>query len=91
MFNFYVVSYDLHLVKDYEKVKKAIDQFSADWIKPLESFYIVKTTLDAAQVREILMRSTDSDDAIFVIKADLHEWASYGANTELTNKIKNWI
>lgn len=91
MFNFYVVSYDLHLIKDYVKVKEAIDQFSADWIKPLDSFYIIKTRLDAAQVREALMRSTDNDNSVFVVRVNLNEWASYGAKTELTDKIKDWM
>ncbi|WP_010197028.1 SinR-like protein [Psychrobacter sp. PAMC 21119] len=91
MFNFYVVSYDLHLNKDYVKVKEAINQLSADWIKPLESFYIIKTSLDAAEVREALMSSTDNDDSIFVVKADLNEWSSYGVKKELTDKIKQWI
>lgn len=91
MFNFYVVSYDLHLIKDYVKVKEAIDQFSVDWIKPLDSFYIIKTRLDAAQVREALMRSTDNDNSVFVVRVNLNEWASYGAKTELTDKIKDWM
>ena len=91
MFNFYVVSYDLHLIKDYVKVKEAIDQFSVDWIKPLDSFYIIKTRLDAAQVRESLMRSTDNDNSVFVVRVNLNEWASYGAKTELTDKIKDWM
>ena len=88
MYNFFVISYDLHLKKDYKKIKEAIDDLSVDWVKPLRSFFVVKTTFDAAKVREILMRSTDNDDAIFVIKADLNEWSSYAVKKEITEKIK---
>lgn len=91
MFNFYVVSYDLHPVKDYAKVKKGY--WSAFWRlgKIIESFYVIKTSLDATEVREALIINTDNDNSIFVVKTDLTEWSSYGVKKELTGKIKKWI
>jgi hypothetical protein len=90
LYNIYVISYDLHFDKDYEKIKKAIEQLSLDWIKPLESFYIIKSKYDAIQIRDYLIKNTDGDDTIFVIKADANEWGSYGMSKELIDRLKSW-
>lgn len=90
MYKFFVVSYDLHLNKDYAKIKKAIEEISVDWIKPLESFYVIKTHLSAAQIRDALRKSTDNDDSIVVIVTDLSQWATYNIKKDLTDRIKEW-
>lgn len=89
--NYYVISYDLHVKKDYEKVKSCIDSMTLDWIKPLESFFIVKTNYDSEQLREALRKSTDYDDSFIVITANLTEWATFGIDKQLTNKLKIWL
>lgn len=90
MYNFFVVSYDLHLNKDYPKIKEAIDRLSVDWVRPLESFYLIKTNLNASEVKDALKKSTDNDDSIFVIKANVNNWASCRVDKGITDKIKEW-
>lgn len=90
MYNFFVVSYDLHLEKDYVKIQKAIEEISVDRVKPLESFYLIKTHLRAGQIRDALKKSIDSDDSIFVVKADLSQWATRNIEKNVTDKLKEW-
>ncbi len=90
MYKFFVVSYDLHLNKDYPKLEKSIEQISIDWVKPLESFYLIKTTFSVTQIRDTLKKSTDNDDSIFVMRANLGEWATSVIKRDVTDKIKNW-
>ena len=88
--NYYVISYDLHVKKDYEKVKECIDRLSLDWIKPLESFFLVKTNFDAAYLRDALRKSTDYDDSFIVIRLNINEWDSYGINKQFTDRLYTW-
>lgn len=90
VYDFFVVSYDLHLDKDYPKIKEAIERISVDWVKPLESFYLIKTHLRPKQIRDTLKESTDNDDSIFVIKADINNWASLRISKDVTDRIKEW-
>lgn len=91
IYNFFVVSYDLHLDKDYPKIKDAIDRLSVDWVRPLESFYLIKTSLNASGVKDALKQSTDNDDSIFVIKVNINNWASSKVDKAITDRVKAWL
>lgn len=87
--NTLIVSYDLGVPetgKDYSKIKDYMDTHH-DWMKPLQSFWVLKTTKSASEVRDDLTLITDSNDKILVFKVDTKAWAS----NRLSESANKWL
>lgn len=69
-----LVSYDLVMAKDYDKVYKYLKEFSC--IKPLESLWLLKTNLTVTEIRDNLISLTDNDDKIIVLDITSSSWAT---------------
>lgn len=73
---YFVVSYDLHKTRDYERVHKGIVDVSNNvWAKLLESFYIIHSNYDSIYVSNFLKNYIDKDDSLVVIITDLKDWS----------------
>ncbi|MBQ3271538.1 hypothetical protein IJG78_02815 [Candidatus Saccharibacteria bacterium] len=84
-----VISYDLggpETSTSYRKLSDAIRQIG-DYIKPLESFFLLATSLPCDTVRDKLTAQLDSNDKLIVIEADkcFASWQGVDSNTY------NWI
>ena len=66
----YLISYDLNKPgKDYAGVHKAIkDSSTGIWCKPLESLYIIRSTLTTKAIYERIKPHFDTGDRILVIE-----------------------
>ncbi|CAN5887929.1 hypothetical protein BH11VER1_BH11VER1_06650 [soil metagenome] len=83
-----LISYDLIAPnRDYSRLIEAIKSLSPqNWAKPLESLWLVPTTLTCAQVRDRLTPVMDANDKLFVTQAG-PDWA--GRN--LADEVAKWL
>lgn len=82
----YLVSYDLSAPsRDYEAVAKHLKSY-ADWVRPLESVWLIQTTSTVGQIRDALKACTDSDDKILVVKCG-PSWAT----AHISKKVTDWM
>lgn len=87
--NTILISYDLNGHENsaaYEALINRIKEYSK-WAKPLESFWLVKTSSSASEVRDTLKPYIDEDDELLTINVTGDGWASKG----LTERINNWL
>jgi CRISPR-associated endonuclease Cas2 len=79
----YLISYDLHAQKNYDRIITELKRFGA--IKVLLSAWVVKhSNTTAAALRDHFANFLDSDDSLFVCRFD--EWASRNCpNAKLLN------
>lgn len=82
MSNFFIVSYDLFNEKDYAKIEKSIEAISYDFIKPLFTVFIIRSTYSYAELRETLEKALDRDDRLLVAEVDVCRIASYNLEDE---------
>ena len=62
------IGYDLLTPgRDYKALHGAIQQISPQWAHPLESQWLVMTTLSATQVRDRLLPHIDQNDRLLVM------------------------
>lgn len=87
--NVYIVSYDLIKDKDYQPLIDEIKSIGS-WAKPLESFWLVKTSETASSVRDSLKKVMDSNDKLIVIEANKW-WATYNISKDVTEWMKDNI
>lgn len=84
---YHVISYDLDYEKSSESYKKLHDAINAIskgiWVKPLESFYIVKTNYTSLQLTNLLKAILDDGDSLFVVEINLHDATSYGLDKDM--------
>ncbi|EQA6234147.1 hypothetical protein ACX5DZ_000817 [Enterobacter hormaechei] len=86
----YCVTYDLKAPgRNYDDVFTYLEQF--DYCKGLESFWLIDTTLSAAQLRDGLKARTDNNDVVFVARMK-RSWASlnYPCAAWLKDPVRNW-
>lgn len=89
MNNTYLVSYDLIKPnKDYTSLIAYLKTYSS-WAKPLESVWLLKSSLDASGVRDAIRKHTDSNDKIFVVKVTSETAAWINLSPEVSEWIKN--
>lgn len=70
----YVVTYDLMSPgQDYSDLHEKLRSFA--YSKNFDSFWLIDTSLSAAQIRDELKSLTDSNDKLFIIEVKKH-WAS---------------
>lgn len=62
----YVVSYDLHKVRDYGPLIQALQGAGA--IRALESFWLIDIAQTAAGLRDALRALVDDDDSLVVLE-----------------------
>ena len=82
----YVISYDLHQEgRDYEKIKAGIFSLK-DYVKILESVWLVNHPYTAAEVREHMKVFMDGNDSIMVI-----EIGTGWATSKCSAAANNWL
>jgi hypothetical protein len=83
----YFISYDLRAPgRNYSPVHNYLQSF-ANWAKPLESVYIVRSTLTAAQIRDALQQKVDGNDRVLVMQTSLTAWAGFN----LAKEVVAWL
>lgn len=89
MLSTFLISYDLggpETSAHYQSLIKAIQAMGA-WAKPLESFWLIKTSNSASVVRTSLQGHLDSNDKLLVIDVTGANWSSYG----LLKEVSDWM
>ncbi|MGL4721486.1 MAG: hypothetical protein ACRCXO_20660 [Kluyvera intermedia] len=81
----YLVMYDLINHKDYNRLIEQIKTYPK-WARPLESVWLIVCEQTSAEVRDHLMKFTDSDDKLLVIKS-----GNYGAWKGITSTVSDWM
>lgn len=87
---YYIISYDLIDNKDYEKIRMAIDYVSIDWVRPLLSFFVIKTNWERKPILHHLIKATDKDDKIFMIECDIATWQSVNIRNDINKRLQSW-
>lgn len=81
------INYDLKKHKDYPSVFQAIKGLGS-WCKPLDSCWLVHTSLDAVAVRDRLLRAIDYDDSLLVNTVSVREMAAWH---NLKPEVSAWL
>jgi len=85
--NTILISYDLIKPgKDYTNLWNHLKAYG-NWAKPLESVWLIRTDLSAAQIRDAALNHIDQNDKILVV--DMTGRASAWNN--LQDDVSNWI
>lgn len=91
MYSIILISYDLlwqESLKNYETISNWIRQ-NFNYIKPLESFRIIKTKYNEREIRDIISKLIDSNDKLITINIswDLRatRWLNKNENDWLQN------
>jgi hypothetical protein len=72
-----LVSYDLKAPgRNYDDLWEHLRSYS-DYIKPLESVWILKTSRSTKEVRDSIKKHVDSNDRVLAINISGDAWASY--------------
>lgn len=83
----YSIQYDLRSPgQNYEGLIAAIRQLCPQWAKPLESCFLVVSTMNAAQLRDSLSPYLDSNDSLLVLQVG-SDWASWS----IAKEVSDWI
>ncbi|ERK30475.1 hypothetical protein [Clostridium intestinale] len=81
----YLISYDLNSPgKNYSNLYAVIEEFH-DYLHPLDSTWLVSTSLSAKQIYEKLSKTLDSNDKILITKVS-DQWHGY-----LSQKDYDWL
>jgi hypothetical protein len=87
--NTLLVSYDLKSPgKDYQKLWDHLKSYN-NYLKPLESFWFIKTSLSAKDARDKIKQFMDANDRIIVIKVTGAEAAWNNLGDTASQWIKN--
>jgi len=87
----YIISYDLIKPgKDYSTLHDHLKTYS-NWAKPLESVWLIKSSLDMSGVRDAIKRYIDVNDKLIVIKVTKQASAWQNLSQELSSWIKNFL
>jgi hypothetical protein len=83
----YSIQYDLTKPgQSYEKLIAAIKRLCPTWAKPLESCFVVVSSITAAQLRDSLTPYLDTNDRLLVLQAG-PDWAS----RNLAKEVSDWL
>ena len=89
--NTYIISYDLiRPGKDYSILINHIKTY-AKWAKPLESVWLVKSSLTAEQVRNAVMAHVDVNDKLVVIEVTSRAAAWFNLPQDVSTWIKETL
>jgi hypothetical protein len=85
--NTILISYDLRAPgRDYTKLWDHLKSYG-NWAKPLESVWLIRTTLTAAKVRDAASNYVDQNDKIFAVDMTSSEWASL----RIPDDVATWL
>lgn len=84
----YLISYDLIKPESFPEYIRLFNTIKTAkfWAKPLQSVWLVKTTLSSAQIRDVLIKVIDVNDKIMVIEVT-NNWAAFG----LPKEVIDWM
>ena len=86
--NTQLVSYDLRAPgKNYSNLHAYLKNFG--WAKPLESVWLIRTTLSAEQLRNGVLGHIDSNDKVLVVNVTGKEAAWKNLSPEVATWITN--
>lgn len=84
----YIITYDLHKpTQDYKSLHDEIKALGI-WAKPMESFWILDTKLEAKDIRDKIKEVIDSNDKLLVMEVKKH-WASSAISKGVTDWLKH--
>lgn len=88
----YLISYDLIRPESSPEYTRLINliKTSTFWAKPLESVWLVKTSLSSMEILKQLQAVTDANDKILVIGVD-NDWASFNLLKDVTDWMKGGL
>jgi CRISPR/Cas system-associated endoribonuclease Cas2 len=85
----YLITYDLNSPRgrnSYSNIAAAIRRASdGNWCKPLESTWLIESTLTYTQIRDRLLPYVDSDDHLLVVNMTQAAWHG------LATKDSSWV
>jgi hypothetical protein len=85
--NSYLIGYDLNKPEqNYTNLITTIKESFDNWWHYLDSTWIVTTTLNTVQIRELLQPHVDGDDELLVVKL-----TGEGAWAGFTQKASEWL
>ena len=78
----YIISYDLSKPgRDYSGLYDAIKSLATTYWHHLESTWLIDTVHSAAQIRDALKQSVDSNDKLLVLRSGREAaWCGFNAN-----------
>lgn len=84
----FLVSYDLRKPgKDYKSLHEHLKSYS-NWAKPLESVWLIKSSLTCEQVGNNIYSHMDTNDKLFVL--DINDRKAVWSNN-LPQDVKDWL
>lgn len=87
----HVIAYDLkepnNTGEDYDRVINSIKSSFNSWCHLEESVWLVDTSMDAGEVRDVVKKSCNSGDHVFVGRLS-GNWGSWGLGDERNNWLK---
>jgi hypothetical protein len=87
----YLISYDLRAPgRDYSKLHAAIRHLANGYSKPLESVWLIRSTLAASELRDDLQKHIDGNDGLLVIQVVAH-WGTLGVAADHTTWMRSHI
>jgi hypothetical protein len=86
----FVISYDLHKIKDYQRLFDSIKQAAKfGWCRAVESTWFISTDSNSVAIREYINRSINSDASLLVCKLDHGDGAWVGLAPEVSAWLKS--
>lgn len=84
----YFISYDLSSAPgaDYARLHTRIQAF-IQWARPLESVWIIKSSMSSSQIRDALIPFLVPRGRLFVVEAAPLTWAGWG----LDHRVVAWL
>lgn len=84
-----IISYDLGKPESSSDYKDLIDYIKSlgECKKPLESFWLVKTSLSCKTIRDNAKIHLDDNDRIFVLEWSIDDWAGL----RMRNDTADWL
>lgn len=82
------VNYDLNKTgQNYDKLINYLKSHQG-WARPVRNSYLVKTSLNAGELRDGIQQHVDSNDAVLVIDISGGNWGSYNISKGVTDWLK---
>ena len=87
--NYYLISYDLNGTnKDYSSLFDEIEKINtAPKCKPLESVWLIKSTLSAIDISKRIRSVVDKDDEFIILQISELNWSSESKKCKLRSTI----
>lgn len=81
-----LIAYDLNAPgQNYAGLIQTLQGF-AEWCRPLESTWVIKSSQQPTAIRDLLLTKVDRTDEILVVDITGDDWASW-----LSERVNNWL